>query len=212
MTYYSQIGQDKYYIEEISKGKRGGVFLDIGANDGLFGSNTATLELDYGWTGVCIEPNPKLIQPLTDNRPNSTIVHKAVWTGPGIVDIEVPLHFKKKDPADQLGRIAGLERNEKAFKKFFDKGIETFKVQSDTATTIINDTLGLPAVIDYMSLDTEGAEIEALQSIDFNKIDIRFMTIEHGNRKGYKNIFADYLKQFGYKVHRINEWDIEFTK
>jgi hypothetical protein len=38
------------------------------------------------------------------------------------------------------------------------------------------------------------------------------MTIEHGNRKGYKNIFADYLKQFGYKVHRINEWDIEFTK
>jgi hypothetical protein len=38
------------------------------------------------------------------------------------------------------------------------------------------------------------------------------MTIEHGNRKGMKNVFDDYLKQFGYKVHRVNEWDIEFTK
>ena len=63
-----------------------------------------------------------------------------------------------------------------------------------------------------MSLDIEGAEIEALQSINFDLIDIRFMTIEHGNRKGMKNKFDDYLKQFGYKVHRINEWDIEFIK
>ena len=212
MVYHSQIGQDKYYIEEIAKHKRGGVFLDIGANDGLFGSNTATLELDYGWTGLCIEANPKLIQPLTDNRPNSIIVHKAVWTGPGEVNIEVPLHFKKKDPANQLGRIASLEGNAKSFKKFFDKGIETFKVQSDTATNIISNTLGVPIVIDYMSLDIEGAELEALQSIDFSQIEIRFMTIEHGNRKGYKNLLADYLKQFGYKVHRINQWDIEFEK
>ena len=212
MTYYSQIGQDKYYIEEIAKHKRGGVFLDIGANDGLFGSNTATLELDYGWTGLCIEANPKLIQPLTNNRPNSTIVHKAVWTGKSNVKIEVPLHFKKKDPANQLGRIASLEGNAKSFKKFFDKGIETFNVECDTATSILNDTLGIPIVIDYMSLDIEGAEIEALQSINFDLIDIRFMTIEHGNRKGMKNKFDDYLKQFGYKVHRINEWDIEFIK
>ena len=115
MTYYSQIGQDKYYIEEIAKHRRGGVFLDIGANDGLFGSNTATLELDYGWTGLCIEANPKLIQPLTNNRPNSTIVHKAGWTGKSNVKIEVPLHFKKKDPANQLGRIASLEGNAKSF-------------------------------------------------------------------------------------------------
>ena len=210
MTYYSQIGQDQYYIENISKGRKGGVFLDIGANDGLFGSNTATLEIDYGWTGICIEANPTLIQPLTTNRPNSIIVHKAVWTSKGEVQIEVPLSFKKYDPANQLGRIAGIERNQTSFKKYFDKGIETFTVSTDTATHIIKKKLGLPVVIDYMSLDTEGAELEILQSIDFSKIDIKFMTIEHGNRKGMKEKFAEYLTQFGYKVHRVNEWDIEF--
>ena len=76
MTYYSQIEQDKYYIENISKGKRNGIFLDIGANDGLFGSNTATLELEYGWSGLCIEANPTLIQSLQTNRPSSTVVNK----------------------------------------------------------------------------------------------------------------------------------------
>jgi len=212
MTYYSQIGQDQYYIENIAKRRKGGVFLDIGANDGLFGSNTAALELDYGWTGLCIEANPQLISALTTNRPNSIIAHKAVWTQPGEVTIEVPLQFKKNDPPDQLGRIVGIERNHSAFKKFFDKGYQTFTVQSDTATNLIQQHLGLPVIIDYMSLDTEGAEIEILQSIDFNKIDIKFMTIEHGNRKGMKNKFAEYLLQFGYKVHRVNEWDIEFEK
>jgi FkbM family methyltransferase len=212
MTYYSQIGQDRYYIEKISKGRKGGVFLDIGANDGLFGSNTATLELEYGWTGLCIEANPQLIESLTEHRPNSIIVHTAVWTEPGNIEIEVPLNFKKGNPANQLGRIAGIERNSSSFKKFFDKGVETFTVPSDTATSIIKQNLGLPVVIDYMSLDTEGAEIEILKSIDFSKIDIKFMTIEHGNRKGMKEQFADYLVQFGYKVHRVNEWDVEFEK
>lgn len=212
MKYYSQIGQDEYYINNIVKGKRNGTYLDIGANDGKHGSNTATLEYEYNWSGICVEANPTLISSLIVNRPNSIVVHKAVWTSPGEVNIEVPHSFKGSEPPDQLGRITGIERNERAFKKFFDKGYETFTVKSDTATNIVKESLGLPVVIDYMSLDTEGAELEVLQSIDFNLIDIKFMTVEHGNRKGYKNIFADYLKQFGYKVHRINEWDIEFEK
>jgi FkbM family methyltransferase len=216
MKYYSQIGQDEYYIQHISKGKRNGVYLDIGANDGQFGSNTATLEYEYGWTGLCIEANPKLIEPLSINRPNSTIVHKAVWKELCNVQIEVPLKFKKTIPGDQLGRITGIEdldqRNERYFKKQFDKGTEVFSVQADTVTNIIKEHMNFPAVIDYMSLDTEGSEMEALESIDFNNIDIKFMTIEHGNRKGYKKMFENYLKQFGYRVHRINQWDIEFEK
>lgn len=212
MNFYSQIGQDEYYIRNISKGKRNGFYLDIGANDGKFGSNTAALEFEYSWKGICIEANPQLIEVLTKNRPNSFIVHKAVWTTRGEVDIEIPKKFKKNIPSDQLGRISGIERNQTAFKKFFDKGYDTFKVKSDTVTNILSEVVKLPITIDYMSLDTEGSELEALQSIDFKLIDIKFMTVEHGNRKGYKDIFAEYLKQFGYRVHRVNQWDIEFEK
>jgi hypothetical protein len=63
-----------------------------------------------------------------------------------------------------------------------------------------------------MSLDVEGAEMEALKGIDFSLIDIKFMTVEHGNREGYIDLFYNYLKNFGYKIHRINKWDVEFTR
>jgi FkbM family methyltransferase len=216
MTYYSQIGQDQYYIENIAKHCRNGFYLDIGANDGLFGSNTATLELEYGWSGICIEANPTLINTLATNRPNSTVVHQAVWNEPGEVQIEIPVKFKKGIPGNQLGRITGIgdldQRNERFFKKYFERETELHTVKSNTVTNILESLLELPTVVDYMSLDTEGAEMEALESIDFDKIDIRFMTVEHGNRKGYKKMFEEYLKPFGYRVHRINEWDIEFER
>jgi len=216
MTYYSQIGQDQYFVENVVNGKRNGVFLDIGANDGIFTSNTATLEFEYGWTGICIEANPNLINELKSNRPNSVIVNKAVWNNNTEVQFEIPQVFKDEIPGNVLGRITGIEeldaRNYKYFKRQFDAGTDLVTVEADTVTNILSQIMEFPTVIDYMSLDTEGAEMEALESIDFTQIDIRFMTVEHGNRDGSINNFQLYLQQYGYRVHRINEWDVEFER
>jgi hypothetical protein len=38
------------------------------------------------------------------------------------------------------------------------------------------------------------------------------MTIEHGGRKGYMEQIVDYLDHFGFKVHRVNQWDVELEK
>jgi FkbM family methyltransferase len=215
-VYYSQIDQDRYYIENIAKNKKNGIFLDIGANDGLYTSNTATLELEYNWTGICIEANPELIDILKTNRPNSRVVNKAVWKEKGNVDLEIPLVEMNGRKANLISRITGKEsidnRNKKYFKDHFQAQTKKVKVESDTITNILDEHLKLPCVIDYMSLDIEGAEMEALESIDFSNIDIRFMTVEHGDRKGYKRKFETFLKKFGYKLHRINKWDVEFIK
>lgn len=215
--YYSQIDQDKYYIENIVKFKKNGFFLDIGAHDGLYTSNTATLELEYGWQGICVEANPFLINSLKQNRPNSVIYNVAVWNSVKEIEFEIPNKtFKKNKPGNLLSRITNVpkldERNKNYFEKQFEEDTTIVKVQSNTITNIIAESVQLPIIIDYMSLDTEGAEIEALESIDFDQIDIRFMTIEHGNRPGYKDKFIEYLKPYGYNTHRINKWDIEFEK
>jgi FkbM family methyltransferase len=207
---YSQIGQDTYYINNISKNKRNGVFLDIGANDGLFESNTAALELEYNWTGVCIEANPDLISALSKNRPNSKIVHSAVWNSNGIVEFEIPINDVKNTKGHLLSRISSIARNTKGYKK--DTIVKKIQVQAKTLTEILEHTLGIPCVIDFMSLDIEGAELEALKGIDFSKIDIKFMTIEHGDRPGYLDEISKYLKNFGYELNRINKWDVEFKK
>ncbi len=89
MKYYSQIGQDQYYIENIINFKKNGIFIDIGANNGIHASNTATLEFDLGWTGVCIEANPNLIESLTKNRPNSKICNYAAWNKDTTLELEI---------------------------------------------------------------------------------------------------------------------------
>jgi FkbM family methyltransferase len=212
MKYYSQIGQDQYYIENISKGKKNGIFLDIGANNGIFESNTAALEIDYNWSGLCIEANPSLISSLTHNRPNSTIINCAVWKENCELEFETTNSNRKGIEGHLLSRISNLERNQKYFAKHFAEDRQTFKVQGRTVTDIVSEKLKLPCVIDYASIDTEGAELEALQGINFSIIDIKFLTIEHGNRKGYIEIFKNYLEPYGYLIHRINQWDVEFTK
>jgi FkbM family methyltransferase len=207
---YSQIGQDTYYIEHISKNKRNGIFLDIGANDGIFTSNTAKLEFEYGWTGICIEANPDLMEVLIKNRPNSKNIHAAVWNERKLVEFEIPLNDVKKTQGNLLSRISNIERNKPGYKK--DTITKLVQVEAYTITEIITSNMLVPCVIDYMSLDVEGAEIEALQGIDFNLIDIKFMTVEHGDRPGYLEEIHTYLKPFGYTIHRINQWDVEFQK
>ena len=53
--YASQAGQDQI-IDRIMKGKRGGTFIDVGAYDGVNGSNTLFLEKWRNWSGVLVEP------------------------------------------------------------------------------------------------------------------------------------------------------------
>lgn len=66
--YYSQHGQDKYLEETIFKGKRNGVFLDIGASDGITMSNTYFFEISREWEGVYVEPREKPFKALVKNR------------------------------------------------------------------------------------------------------------------------------------------------
>jgi len=48
----------------------GGYFVDIGAHDGITNSNSYIFEKYFGWSGICVEPNPNLrsYQTLINNR------------------------------------------------------------------------------------------------------------------------------------------------
>ena len=66
-AWHSDFGQDKY-VQELLGGKRGGFFIDLAANNPIHSSNTRALERDYGWSGLCIEPNPYYHAPLAKKR------------------------------------------------------------------------------------------------------------------------------------------------
>ena len=73
----SQYGQDKYINENFFKGKESGVFIDIGANDGVFLSNTLFFEKTLKWDGLAIEPLPVTFKKLKANR-ECTVVNACV--------------------------------------------------------------------------------------------------------------------------------------
>lgn len=69
---HSQAYQD-IFVLTATQGKRGGKYLEIGAGDPYFGNNTALLEKEYGWTGISVEIDSKLVDKFKANR-NSNII------------------------------------------------------------------------------------------------------------------------------------------
>jgi hypothetical protein len=69
---YSQACQDLFVIEML-KGKRQGLYLEIGAYDEIDQSNTYLLEAKYNWTGVSIELDKEAVDDFNKVRKNKCI-------------------------------------------------------------------------------------------------------------------------------------------
>jgi FkbM family methyltransferase len=172
MEFYSQFNQDKFLYENFFKNKENGFFLDIGAHDGITGNNTFLFE-KLGWSGVCIEPIPSVFEKLKNNR-NCILVESALSGVSGEEDFLVLEGYtemlsgivKNYDPR-HLTRIENELRSMGGKKEII------------RCKTITMDELNLPSVIDYVSLDVEGSELNILKTIDFNKYQINFMSIEN---------------------------------
>src|ERR1700737_1153698 len=75
--FHSQCGQDKYLYTNFFKDKPNGVFVDVGAHDGVSLSNTFFFEKGMTWTGICVEPIPDVFALLKANR-NCTCIQACI--------------------------------------------------------------------------------------------------------------------------------------
>ena len=93
-------------------------------------------------------------------------------------------------------------------RKSIKKGRKRYKVQCFPLYSLIL-AAGNP-IIDYLSLDIEGAELEVLKTIPFSKVDIRVMSVEvlHVEKREVKKLMA----KNGYKVLRDLKNDVIFCK
>jgi Methyltransferase FkbM domain len=183
---HSSQGQD-LFVRDVLCGLRGGFFLDSGAGDGTNGSNTKLLEEEYGWSGICLEPNAELFDRLRTSRhcmclncclysrdENVYFLEGARELG-GIVEA-----FEPEDLA-RAQIVAALLKN----------GHRPAVVEREARRPLtVLQQAGAPEVIDYWSLDTEGSELAILECFPFESYRVRVLTVEHNYGRARESIYA----------------------
>ena len=192
--FYSTKGQDRWVIERVFDSRRGGYFVEIGAADGCTHSNTYALERDFNWTGIVIEANPTYISELYRNR-TCHCVHTCVDGQPGEVSF---FNF------GFMGGIVGQDTDNASSKRaqLLEKhGHRVANMQTRSLQEIL-ESARAPAVIDYLSIDVEGAEHRILAAFPFDRFRFESITVERPTPAVH-----GLLKKAGYVLDRIHRYD-----
>lgn len=192
----SQLGQDLWVLEK-SAYKRGGYFVEFGATDGILLSNSYLLETQFGWNGLCAEPNPGYFAELKKNR--RCIVSDACIGARTGQEVEFVL-------ADEFGTMIQYAATDShaARRDAFRKAGRTLRVQTRSLADFLSEH-GAPREIDYLSIDTEGSEFDILQAFPFGRWRIRLISVEH-NFTPMRQRILDLLTAQGY-VRTEAQWD-----
>jgi FkbM family methyltransferase len=156
-------------------------YVEIGANDGVSQSNTKYLELYDGWKGILIEPIPSVFKKLQKNRAaRNSFVNSACcsfeFSSPTMSLIYANLMtVSLEGESDVLDRYQHAKIGAGSLSA--SDRIHKFTVLASTMNFILlkHDA---PKIINFLSLDVEGSEIEVLKGIDFNEFVFEYICVE----------------------------------
>lgn len=196
---YSQVGQD-IHILKYYNGLRDGYFVDIGATNGIAFSNTYLLETKHGWKGICVEPIPSAYDELVKNR-KAHCLNRAVFN---TTDQEV--EFTVAHNHDLSGISSCLDKYNIHNQPKDKEGKEVITVKTITLTDLL-DKYKAPSFIHYLSLDTEGSELEILKAMDFTRYTFGRIDVEHNFVEPRRTLMRNLLSAHGYDYIGANQQD-----
>lgn len=193
----SQLGQDLFALYSLNW-KRGGFFVEFGATNGVDLSNTYLLEKDFEWIGILAEPAEVWHAELTRNR-SVAIDFDCVWKESGL---SLPFAVVESAELSTLGDFADRDAHKKARKS------SAWQTVSTVSLTDLLERHAAPAVIDYLSIDTEGSEFEILNAFDFSRYTFSVITCEHNFSNQRKNIYDLLVRNNYVRVFDgLSRWD-----
>ncbi|MEJ0001579.1 MAG: FkbM family methyltransferase [bacterium] len=189
---YSQSGED-LLLDSFLSHKRKGFYVDVGAYDPVYLSNTYKF-YKRGWRGIQIEPNPKRIAWFKKRRP-------------GTINLNVGIGEKSTSKffifdADALSTFSA-EEAAKA-KSFGHEVLDTITVDILPLKEVF-DAYAKDTVIDFMSVDTEGYDLEVLKTNDWTQYRPQFIVLEtveyDRNKYGKKEnaVYDKFMSEINYE-------------
>jgi len=192
-----QLQQDLFVLAT-TEFRRRGYFVEFGAANGKHLSNTHLLEKHFDWTGILAEPAPRWHVELAQHR-TCRIDHRCVWRESGQL-----LAFDEVEQAELSTLAAYASGDGHAVER---RNCRRIEVQTVSLLDLLSEH-GAPRDIDYLSVDTEGSELEILTAFDFSAYRFGVITVEH-NRTKARDKIKSLLEQHGYRrrMETVSEFD-----
>lgn len=171
-AYHGHEGQDAFVHQTFFADKRDGVFVDIGAYDGVTWSNSLFFERELGWRGLCVEASPRRYALYRQSGRQAPCVNVAVGDRDGeaqFLDVVSGLTMMN-------GLVDMLAPGQRAF-------IEGEGSRTEIVTVPLRRLDGLlrehgVARVDFLTIDVEGAETAILQSFDLDAFAVQVICLE----------------------------------
>lgn len=201
----AQTGQDRYLWERLFSLQKdlccGGIFVEFGARNGIEHSNTYVFEKYQGWKGLLFEVDPNEYAQLAENRPLSHVIHGAICPSN---ETQVTIAMSS------VGGWTGPSNTYDGTRKNMNN---VFRQYQNITCHNLADELRQRNIhrVDYMTIDTEGSELDIVRDFPWNEFDVRVVQIEQldartfQSQRGKKTATIQHMYRFGYKLLSVYE-------
>lgn len=187
---YSQ-NDEELIIRDFFEDRRGGFFLDVGAAHYKQFSTTFYLEQHLGWSGIAIDALSRYAPGYADHRPSTRFLSFIVTDHSGT--------------EESLYVVAGAEGVSSTMKGWTESFARRFGPGEPEVTPIQVPTITLTEVldryaverVDFVSIDIEGGEFQALDGFDLDRFKPELLCIESGTPVRARLVAA--LAERGYR-------------
>ncbi|KAG7153487.1 protein Star-like [Homarus americanus] len=182
--------------------QEGGFFIEVGALDGQQLSNTLWLEQELNWTGLLIEPDVYSYQALKSKHRRAWISNACLSEDNKVREtVHVTAKLRRGFVSQWQWHLLGASyqygiNRSPIFDEYLKQADQTYT--KSTCFPLFSYILALNITsVDFLSLDTQGSEIDILKSLPWGQVNIRVIIVEIEDPK-FAVGFTDYMTDKGY--------------
>ena len=179
-------------------------FVDVGAYDGITGSNSRFLA-ELGWAGIAIEPNPDVfarLRTLYAEKPAvrcvqcaisdyvSDDVEMLISDGPKGIQSEDSWHYSQVSTLNQWFADDYIEKHKYRYR--------SVKVRVRPLAEILRAN-ACPRDLGFLCIDCEGEDERILKALDISEFRPRLLSVECGDES--RSMYDDHLSSRGYREY-----------
>ena len=196
-------------IQNYFKNKPKGFYVDVGCYHPLQGNNTHLLYKN-GWSGINFDINHYSIKLFDFLRKRDLNINSGISRKKG----QLTMYYRK-----EINMLNTLD--EKIAKIHFRNGYKKKNIQVNTLNFFLSKNFKKLNKIDFINIDVEGYELDALKSLNFSIYKPQLICIEiHNIKKMYdtnykylkSNDVYNYLINKKYKVIWKNKYSFIFER